>query len=77
MSFLKLHKVLMDLEVEVVPFYMTVFHVKVGRDRTWIHDLPFGPWLQSQPNISKCKLIANDVELPRSIRVDHHIVEKI
>ena len=45
MSFLKLHKVLMDLEVEVVPFYMTVFHVKVGRHRTWIHDLPFGPWL--------------------------------
>lgn len=33
--------------------------------------------MQSQPIINKCELIDNDIELPRSIIVDHHIVEKL
>ena len=34
MWFLKFHKVVMDLEVVVDPFYMPVFHVKVEKDLT-------------------------------------------
>lgn len=70
MSFLKFHEVVMDLEEVVDPFYMPVFHVKVEKNLTLIHDLSLDPWLQSQP-------IINDVKLPRSIIVDYIIVEEL